>query len=117
MHDINAVKGAVITLCGSTKFKDEFQFWYKELSLHGNVVMTVTSFSHAENERLPRTQKLVADLLHLRKISMSDMIFVIDVGKYIGESTEREIMFAEMQKKQVYYLSDLRERAGLTSSN
>jgi len=35
------------------------------------------------------------DNLHLRKIDLSDEIFVVNVDGYIGESTAREIKYAE----------------------
>ena len=36
----------VITLCGSTRFKDEFLQVQKELTLHGNIVISVGLFGH-----------------------------------------------------------------------
>ena len=37
----------VITLCGSTRFKDEFLQVQKELTLQGNIVISVGLFGHA----------------------------------------------------------------------
>ena len=42
--------------------------------------------------------------MHLRKIDLADEIFVINVGGYIGESTRREITYAEKTGKKVNYL-------------
>ncbi len=44
------------------------------------------------------------DELHLRKIDMSDSIFILNVNGYIGESTQREIEYAERHNKPVSYL-------------
>jgi hypothetical protein len=44
------------------------------------------------------------DDMHLRKIDLADEIFVINVGGYIGESTKREIAYAENTGKKVKYL-------------
>lgn len=37
------------------------------------------------------------DDMHLRKIDMADEIYVINVGSYVGESTQREIAYAKGQ--------------------
>ena len=44
------------------------------------------------------------DDMHLRKIDMADEIYVINVDGYIGESTKREIAYAEKTGKNVNYL-------------
>jgi hypothetical protein len=44
------------------------------------------------------------DMLHLRKIDISDEIFVVNVNGYIGESTKREIEYAILNGKEVSYL-------------
>jgi hypothetical protein len=49
------------------------------------------------------------DELHLRKIDLSDEIFVINHEDYIGESTSREIAYAMKNGKPVrYFLSEPR---------
>jgi len=40
-------KYKVITLCGSTKFKDDFMRVQKELTLKGNIVISVGLFGHS----------------------------------------------------------------------
>jgi len=42
--------------------------------------------------------------MHKRKIDMADEIFVINVGGYIGSSTQSEIEYAEATGKTVKYL-------------
>ena len=37
----------VITLCGSTRFKEDFERVNKELTLRGNIVISVGCFGHA----------------------------------------------------------------------
>lgn len=95
----------VITLCGSTKFKDYFIKAQKDLTLQGYIVLSVGMFSHSGDE-LPndeQTKKMLADL-HKKKIDMSDEIMVINVDSYIGESTKSEILYAAQQGKVVRYL-------------
>lgn len=45
------------------------------------------------------------DALHLRKIDLADEVLVLDVDGYIGQSTSREIAYAQRNGKRVRYLS------------
>ena len=105
----------VVTLCGSTRFKDEFMEAQKRLTLEGNIVISVGLFGHSgDNEvwenmdegTLTATKKMLDDM-HKRKIDMADEIFVINVGGYIGESTRSEIEYAKAANKPISYLVDL----------
>jgi hypothetical protein len=102
----------VITLCGSTRFKDEFMETQKRLTLEGNIVISVGLFGHSgDNEvwesmdegTLTKTKEMLDDM-HKRKIDMADEIFVINVGGYIGSSTRSEIDYAVATGKPVHYL-------------
>lgn len=93
----------IITLCGSTKFKDEFMRIEKDLTLKGNIVISVGCFGHAGDVFTPE-QKIMLDDMHKRKIDMADEIYVIDVDGYIGENTKSEIEYAKEHGKKVNYL-------------
>ena len=102
----------VITLCGSTRFKDEFMKVQKDLTLKGNIVISVGLFSHSGDDEvwenmdegtLTKTKEMLVDM-HKRKIDMADEIFVINVGGYIGDSTKTEIEYATKTGKKVNYL-------------
>ena len=105
-------KYKVITLCGSTRFKNEFMEAQKRLTLEGNIVIRVGLFGHSgdsevwENmdEGTLTATKAMLDDMHKRKIDMADEIFVINVGGYIGDSTRSEIEYAKMHGKQINYL-------------
>ena len=98
-------KYKVVTLCGSTKFKDEFMRAQKELTLKGFIVITVGLFGHSgDDEAWTVGTKEMLDDMHKRKIDMADEIFVINVGGYIGSSTRSEIEYAMAQGKKVNYL-------------
>lgn len=94
----------VITICGSTRFKKETLEARESLELMGYAVFSVGSFLHADQIPITLDQKRYLDELHLRKIDMSDSIYVINVDGYIGESTRREIEYAESHSKGVTYL-------------
>ncbi len=102
----------VITLCGSTRFKDEFLEVQKRLTLQGYIVLTVGLFGHSGDSEvwegmdegtLTRTKQMLDDM-HLRKIDLSGEIFVVNPGGYIGESTAREIRYAQEHGKKIRYL-------------
>ena len=107
-------KYKVITLCGSTKFKDEFMKAQKYLTLKGNIVISVGLFVHKVDSEvwenmdegtLTKTKEMLDDM-HKRKIDMADEIFVINVNNYIGDSTKSEIEYAIKTGKKVNYLEE-----------
>ena len=95
----------IVTLCGSTRFKEEYALVQKRLTLEGKIVISCGSFNHADNEPITEEQKRMLDELHLRKIDLSDSIYVVDVGGYIGESTGNEIEYAKANGKEVKFYS------------
>ena len=98
-------KFKVVTLCGSTRFKEQFIQQQKRLTLEGYIVISVGLFGHSgDNEVWSDGTKEMLDEMHLRKIDMADEIFVINVGGYIGESTKREIEYAASTGKIIKYL-------------
>lgn len=99
----------VITLCGSTKFKEDFIGVQKELTLQGNIVISVGLFGHADGDYqnvLTEDIKIMLDDMHKRKIDMADEIFVINKNGYIGNSTRSEIEYAIKTGKKVRYLEN-----------
>ncbi len=97
-------KYKVITLCGSTKFKNEFMEINKKLTMGGNIVISVGVFSHTDGDILTDAEKEVLDDIHKRRIDMADEIYVINVGGYIGKSLRSEITYAIETGKKVNYL-------------
>ena len=101
-------KYKVITLCGSTRFKDAFIEAQKQLTLEGNIVISVGLFGHSgDNEVWREGTKEMLDDMHLRKIDMADEVSVINVDGYIGSSTKKEIEYAVSTGKIVKYLEQL----------
>lgn len=70
----------IVTLCGSTRFKEEFIQANFRLTRQGIIVLTVGWFSHTDKEKWEPTEeeKKAFDELHLRKIDISDGIFVVN---------------------------------------
>ncbi len=95
----------VITLCGSTKFKDEFLQVQKELTLNGNIVISVGLFGHSGDDDVwQKGTKEMLDDMHKRKIDMANEIFVINKNGYIGSSTRSEIEYAKATGKTIRFL-------------
>lgn len=145
---MTTTKPTVTTLCGSSRFKDEFASVNRDLTLAGEIVISLGLFGHADHPPLqmwqaesltvsyeaheiaskinaglepkeafaiwPRVEheirvtvhplKAMLDDLHKRKIDLSDGIFVVNPGGYIGESTRGEIAYAVDHGKTVRYL-------------
>ncbi|MGN8761406.1 hypothetical protein [Oribacterium sp. HCP3S3_B9] len=108
-------KYKVITLCGSTRFKEQFMEAQKRLTLEGNIVISVGLFGHAGDQEvwdgmdegtLSKTKEMLDDM-HKRKIDMADEIYVINVGGYIGDSTRSEIQYAEEHGKTIRYYQEV----------
>ncbi len=101
----------IVCLCGSTRFYDEFQQANYDLTMAGNIVLSVGFYPHAkakhghgEGVGHDSEQKGALDQLHMRKIDLADEVLVLNVGGYIGESTRREIDYAKKIDKPVKYL-------------
>ena len=95
----------IVTLCGSTRFKEQFMEVQKRLTLEGCIVISVGLFGHSGDDDVwkPGVKEMLDDM-HLRKIDLADEIYVINVNGYIGESTRREIAYAKQAGKPVRYL-------------
>lgn len=100
-----------ITLCGSTKFIDAFNAWNARLTLAGHTVYSLGVFGKEAGDQgkdgnleVTERQKMMLDLVHLDKILNSDAIVVINQGGYIGASTRREIAWAALQGREIYYI-------------
>lgn len=98
-----------ITLCGSTRFKKEYQEANTRLSQAGHIVYTIAWAKEDESaatpdEKMDPTIKENLDLVHLSKILNSDAIVIVSDGSnYVGSSTRREIVWAQMHQKAVYW--------------
>lgn len=102
---------SIVCLCGSTKFWREFIRVNAELTIRGNIVLSVgcdmqgddDMFQHlSESERARVKDRL--DQLHMAKIRMADQVHVLNVGGYIGQSTTNEIRYAVTRGLPVTFL-------------
>lgn len=103
----------IITVCGSTKFKQDTLRVIKMLEDRGYIALAVGSFMQADAIQVSEETKKEYDRLHLDKIRMSHGIFVVNTGGYIGESTQGEINMARSLGLSIDYLVSPDERIGI----
>lgn len=96
----------IVCLCGSTKFKKEFETATWEESLEGKIVLSVCCFTHHDGLIWTDDEIAVFHDLHRKKIEMADEILVINPEGYIGETTKEEIDYAKSLNKVVRYKYD-----------
>jgi hypothetical protein len=107
------IKGTkVICLCGSTRFTTEMLITQWNLTKQGYVVLSWCAlpesyFQGADDKAHIGDQegvKEIVDEVHKRKIDLSDEVFILNIGGYIGGSTTSEIKYAMEQGKVVRFL-------------
>ncbi len=94
-----------ICLCGSTRFRKQWMDANARLTLAGHVVYSVAMMTHAlgEDQAVTVADKAVLDAVHMQKILESDVVVLVsDETGYFGESTQRELAFAQISDKTVY---------------
>ena len=96
----------IITICGSLKYQKEMMEVAERLGLDGNCVLTPV-YPVSNNLNLSNKQLEYLKEAHLKRIEMSDAIFVLNINNYIGESTKLEIEYAKKLGKEIIYYLDL----------
>jgi len=106
----------VICLCGSTRFTREMLIKQWEFTKQGYIVLSWCALPDDYYEGDEKAHigdqegvKKLVDEVHKRKIDISDEVFVINIGGYIGDSTRSEIDYAIAHNKPVNYLEPLLE--------
>lgn len=108
-------KYKVVTLCGSTRFKEEFDKIAEKLTLQGIIVLAPGEYSKyckKDNELTEDIIEMLKDL-HKEKIRMADEVLIINKDGYIGESTKEEIHYALSIGKPVFYIENSEEETCL----
>ncbi len=97
----------IVCLCGSGRFKKEFERAEFDETLKGRIVLTIGCNTHdPEHAAELIHHKPMLDTLHLRKIDLCDEVLIINKGGYIGESTAREYDYALRIGKPVRFLEN-----------
>lgn len=93
----------IMCFSGSTKFKDMFFALHKKYTMAGYITLIPAFFAKAGDYVSNEEQTALFDL-HLAKLNLCDIVFVINVGGYLGDSTKLEIEYAKTLGKEIWYL-------------
>ncbi len=90
-----------LTICGSMRFEKEMReiAYLLEIRYGYNVLQCI--YGNGEQPGAEEREKLAA--AHYRKIDLSDGIYVVNIGGYIGASVRQEIEYAKRKNKEVLY--------------
>lgn len=92
----------VVTICGSMKFQKEMQKIARELEAKNGWCVIQCVYTNGKSfESKEELDNIVK--VHWKKIEISDAIYVVNIGGYIGSSTKGEIEFAKKLKKEIIY--------------
>jgi hypothetical protein len=113
LEETAAPRPTIVCLCGSTRFWRLFQHAGLVETMAGRIVLSIGAASGTDDEHfgnLPRDEydriKTTLDELHMRKIELADEVLILDQGRYIGESTARELAYARQLGKRVRFWED-----------
>lgn len=96
----------IITICGSMKFQEQMIEVAEKLELEEQYI--VIQCVYFDKSRVLTSQEInVLNELHYRKIDISDAIYIVNVGGYIGESTRKEIEYAHSLNKEVLFFEPI----------
>ena len=98
----------VITICGSLKFEQEMKYYAEKLELEGNCVLSII-YPTKEKEKYTQEEIKELGIGYLKRIELSEAIFVINKNGYIGEAVRKEIEYARSKNKEVIYLENIIE--------
>ena len=99
------MKTKIITICGSLKFMQQMIEIAEKLELEGNCVLSVV-YPTKNKEDYTADEIEILGKMHRTKIDISDAIYVVNVGGYIGTSTKNEIEYAKQKGKEIIYLEN-----------
>ena len=98
----------VVTICGSMRFAKEMMQIATELEKkHGWCVIQCVYGVDKNTTTDEEMQNIVN--CHWKKIDISDAIYVVNIGGYIGTATTNEINYALQHGKEVIYHENVEE--------
>jgi hypothetical protein len=95
----------IITVIGSTRFREEIQEYALKETTNGNIILSAP-FAKEEIENLEEIREELEEQ-HFRKIIIADKILVYNKNGYLGESSILELNFAYRIGKKIEYLEEI----------
>ena len=98
-----------VTICGSMKFEKEMMevSFMLEIKHHFNVLQCVYN---TKNKSISDRERKSLEDAHLKKIEISDAIYVLDINGYIGKQVTKEIEYAKSLGKEIIYNSEFMKK-------
>lgn len=90
------------TICGSMRFAKEM----REIAYHLETQRgyNILQCAYCSDNTIPTDEELKQlASAHYAKIDISDGIYVVNIGGYIGESVKKEIEYAKEHGKEIIY--------------
>ena len=79
------------------------KYYAEKLELEGNYVLSIV-YPVKNKEDYTKEEINLLGLAHLKRIEISDAVFIVNKNGYIGEAVKREIAHAKKLNKEVIYL-------------
>lgn len=98
-----------VTICGSMRFEKQMRRIALELEIKKGWNVLQCTYNEPDTV-LSECDVTAIAKAHRRKIDLSDAIYVVDIGGYIGESVKQEIQYAREQGKEVLRYSQVVEK-------
>lgn len=94
----------VVTICGSMRFEDQMKRIAFELETKKEMCVIQCVYD-VDNKMLSEKDIESLNNTHMKKIEISDAIYVVDIDGYVGEQVQKEIEYAKVLGKEVIYHS------------
>jgi len=91
----------VVTICGSMRFSNEMP--KIAASLETKLAYCVIQPVYLDDAIILQEEMNNIVNAHWKKIDISDAIYVVNIGGYIGNSTRSEIEYAKSKGKEIIY--------------
>lgn len=94
-----------IAICGSMRFEKQMQSiaFMLETKYGMNALQCVYN---TDKKALTESEIETLENAHLRKIELSDAVYVVDIDGYIGEQVSKEIGYAKSLGKEIIFHSE-----------
>jgi hypothetical protein len=91
--------------CGSTnKAMKYFNEYRLKDTLEGMIVLTIGASKSDKELNISIEDAIELDVLHLFKIEEADLVRFFNPNGYMGESTKRELEYAQRLGKEIWFL-------------
>ncbi len=93
----------VITICGSMRFSKDIMRIATELETDKGYCVLQPVYN-CDDKALNKQELQNIKNAHYKKIDISDAIYIVNMGGYIGKSVTEEIAYAKSLNKEILYL-------------